>query len=102
MQRLKFDQDIRPMSEVRTGMASFLKQVHDTKRPLVITQHGKGVAVLMDVAEYEAMQEKIELLEDVQTSISQIDSGVGIEHSEAKDMVLGRIVKWRLFGPALQ
>lgn len=62
MPRLRIDQDIRPMSKFRTGIASFLKQVHDTKRPLVITQHGKGVAVLLDVAEYEAMQEKIELL----------------------------------------
>ena len=93
MQRLKFDQDIKPMSEFRTGIASFLKQVHDTKRPLVITQHGKGVAVLLDVAEYESMQEKIELLEDVQTSIAQIDSGAGIEHNKAKDMILGQIEK---------
>lgn len=93
MQRLKFDQDIKPMSEFRTGIASFLKQVHDTKRPLVITQHGKGVAVLLDVAEYESMQEKIELLEDVQTSIAQIDSGEGIEHSKAKDIILGQIEK---------
>jgi len=93
MQRLKFDQDIRPMSEFRTGIASFLKQVHDTKRPLVITQHGKGVAVLLDVVEYEAMQSKIELLEDVQTSISQIDSGVGIEHGKAKDILLTRLEK---------
>jgi len=91
MQRLKIDQDIRPMSEFRTGIASFLKQIHDTKRPLVITQHGKGVAVLLDVAEYEAMQEKIELLEDVQTSIAQIDAGVGIEHKQAKAAILGRI-----------
>ncbi len=93
MQRLKFDQDIKPMSEFRTGIASFLKQVHDTKRPLVITQHGKGVAVLLDVAEYESMQEKIELLEDVQTSIAQIDSGEGVEHSKAKDVILGQIGK---------
>lgn len=93
MQRLKIDQDIRPMSEFRTGIASFLKQVHDTKRPLVITQHGKGVAVLLDVAEYEAMQEKIELLEDVQTSIAQINSGAGVEHKKAKAAVLGRVGK---------
>ncbi len=93
MQRIKFDQDIKPMSEFRTGIASFLKQVHDTKRPLVITQHGKGVAVLLDVSEYESMLEKIELLEDVQTSIAQIDSGEGIEHSKAKDIVLGQIEK---------
>lgn len=93
MQRLKIDQDIRPMSEFRTGIASFLKQVHDTKRPLVITQHGKGVAVLLDVAVYESMQEKIELLEDVQTSIAQINAGAGIEHNEAKAAILARIGK---------
>ena len=91
MQRLKFDQDIRPMSEFRTGIASFLKQIHDTKRPLVITQHGKGVAVLVDVAEYEAMQEKIELLEDIQTSITQLNAGAGLEHNKAQKSVLERI-----------
>ncbi len=93
MQRLKIDQDIRPMSEFRTGIASFLKQVHDTKRPMIITQHGKGVAVLLDVNEYEAMQEKIELLQDIQTSISQLENGGGIENNEAKAMVLKRVGK---------
>ena len=93
MQRLKIDQDIRPMSEFRTGIASFLKQIHDTKRPLVITQHGKGVAVLLDVGEYEAMQEKIELLQDIQTSISQLESGAGIDHDAAKADVLERVGK---------
>ncbi|MBA3016309.1 MAG: type II toxin-antitoxin system Phd/YefM family antitoxin [Proteobacteria bacterium] len=90
---MKIDQDIRPMSEFRTGIASFLKQVHDTKRPLVITQYGKGVAVLLDVTEYESMQEKIELLEDIQTSIAQIEAGAGIKHSKAKEAILGRIGK---------
>jgi prevent-host-death family protein len=93
MQRLKVDQDIRPMSEFRTGIASFLKQVHDTKRPMIITQHGKGVAVLLDVSEYEAMQERIELLQDVQTSISQLGNGGGIENNDAKALVLKRVGK---------
>lgn len=93
MQRLKIDQDIRPMSEFRTGIASFLKQIHDTKRPLVITQHGKGVAVLLDVGEYEAMQEKIELLQDIQTSIAQLEAGTGIDHDAAQADVLKRVGK---------
>jgi antitoxin YefM len=93
MQRLRIDQDIRPMSEFRTGIASFLKQVHDTKRPMIITQHGKGVAVLLDVNEYEVMQEKIELLQDIQTSISQLENGEGIENNAAKAMVLKRVGK---------
>ncbi len=93
MQRLRIDQDIKPLSEVRTGIASFIKQVHDTKRPVVITQHGKGVAVLLDVTEYESMQEKMELLTDIQTSINQIDNGEGVEHDEAKEIIMQRIFK---------
>ena len=93
MKRLRINEDIRPLSEFRTGIASFLKKVHDTKRPLVITQHGKGVAVLLDVDEYESMQEKIELLQDIQTSISQIEGGHGIKHGDAKAAVLKRIRK---------
>jgi len=93
MQRLKIDQDIRPLSEVRTGIANFIKQVHDTKRPVIITQHGKGVAVLLDAHEYEAMQEKLELLTDVQISLNQLESGQGISHEDAKEKVLNRVQK---------
>ena len=91
MPRLRIDQDIRSMSEFRTGIASFLKQVHDTKRPLIITQHGKGVAVLLDVGEYESMQEKIELLKDIQISVGQIENEEGIKHQNAKEMILKRV-----------
>jgi antitoxin YefM len=93
MQRLKIDQDIRPLSEVRTGIASIIKQVHDTKRPVIITQHGKGVAVLLDAHEYETMQEKLELLTDVQVSLNQLESGQGINHEDAKEKVLNRVQK---------
>ncbi|MCK5354565.1 MAG: type II toxin-antitoxin system Phd/YefM family antitoxin [Methyloprofundus sp.] len=91
MRRMIIEQDIRPMSEFRSGVASFVKQVHDTKRPLIITQHGKGVGVLLDVGEFEAMQEKIELLEDIQTSISQLETGNGVSQGDARQEVLQRL-----------
>jgi len=91
MQKIKIDEDIKPLSEVRTGIASFIKQVHNTKRPLIITQHGKGVAVLLDVSEYEAMQEKLELLTDIQTSLSQLENGQGVAHEDVKEKVLKTI-----------
>lgn len=93
MQRLKIDQDIRTLSEFRTGIANFIKQVHDTKRPVIITQHGKGVAVLLDAHEYEAMQEKLELLADVQISLNQLEDGQGVSHEDAKERILKRIQK---------
>jgi prevent-host-death family protein len=93
MQRLKVDRDIRPLSEIRTGIASFIKQVNDTKTPLVITQNGKGVAILLGVREYEALNERLELLEDIQTSISQLGRGEGIDVRTAKKTVIKRLAK---------
>ena len=93
MQRLKINQDIRPLSEVRTGIANFIKQVRETKRPVIITQHGKGVAVLLDAHEFEAMQEKLELLTDIQISLNQLELGEGIDQENAKEKVLKRIRK---------
>jgi prevent-host-death family protein len=93
VQRLKIDQDIKPLSEVRIGIANFIKQVHDTKRPVIITQHGKSVAVLLDAHEYEAIQEKLELLTEVQASLNQLENGQGIAHEDAKEKVLKRVQK---------
>lgn len=93
MQNFKIDQDIRSMSEIRNAMASYIKQIHETKRPIIITQHGKGVAVLLGANEFEAMQEKIELLSDVQTSLNQLANGERITHQKAKDKLMKRIPK---------
>jgi len=93
MQKFKIDQDIRSMSEVRNSMASYIKQVHETKRPVIITQHGKGVAVLLAANEFEAMQEKIDLLSDVQTSLNQLAKGEDISHQKVKAKLLERVPK---------
>lgn len=94
MSRIRFDQDIQPLSEFRAGVASFIRQINETRRPLVITQHGKGVAVVLDVAEYEAMQEKIELLEEMRIAEAQLAAGQGITNEDARSHVLRRIKKY--------
>lgn len=91
MQPLRLDQDIRPLSEFRSGVASFIKHVSDTRRPLVLTQHGRGVAVVVDIREFEAMREKLAILDDIQVSRAQIAAGHGIPHDEAKTRVLKKL-----------
>lgn len=88
MRNIVIKDDIRPLSEFRSGISAFIKQVDETGRPLVITQHGKGVGVLLSVTEYQAMQEKIEMLEDIQTAMSQLAEGKGLDQKVAKSMVL--------------
>lgn len=91
MLRVRFDEDIRPLSEFRAGVATFVKQIRETRRPMVLTQRGRGVAVLVDVQEYERMQERLELLEEVYKAEEQIASGEGISHEDARARVLGRL-----------
>ena len=91
MKPVRLDEDIRPLSEFRSGVASFIKQVSDTRRPLVLTQHGRGVAVVVDIREFEAMREKLAILEDIEVSRAQIAAGKGISHEEAKARVLKKL-----------
>jgi antitoxin YefM len=91
MRPLKLDQDIRPLSEFRAGVASFVKQINDTHRPLVLTQHGRGVVVVVDIAEYAAMRERLEIIDDIASARAQLAAGEGIPHDEAKARVLSRL-----------
>jgi len=70
MARQQVIQDTQPLSGFRAEAASLIRQINETKRPIVITQGGKGIAVVMAVSEYEAMQKKIEFLEKLQTKDS--------------------------------
>jgi prevent-host-death family protein len=44
-------------------VADFVGDVCLTGRPLLITQHGRGVVVVIDVREFEAMRRRLEELE---------------------------------------
>ena len=88
MQRIKLDSDIRPLSDFRANVASIIEEVRKTKRPVVITQHGKSAAVMLDVSEYEDLLERLELLSDIQTAETQLQKGEGRSHQDARDKIL--------------
>lgn len=91
--KLRVDEDIRPLSDFRAGIASFVKQINETHRPIILTQRGRGVAVLVGVHQYQNMQERLELLEDIYRAEAQIEAGEGIPHEKAKEMALRNLRK---------
>jgi len=60
MPRIRLDEDLRPVTEFRANSAALIKQVRDTKRPVVLTQRGRGAAVLVNVEEYQRMIDVLE------------------------------------------
>ncbi len=79
---LRPSQDVQPLSAFRANAAGFLDQVRATKRPLVLTQHGKSAAVVLDVDEYEALVDEIEVIRDIRQAKAELARGEGIPHEE--------------------
>jgi len=89
--RVRPTQDIRPLADFRANLAAVVRQVQRTKRPVILTQHGRSAAVLVDASEYEALLDRAELLDDVRVAEDEVAAGRGVAHSRAKAAVLARI-----------
>ncbi|RLE21859.1 MAG: prevent-host-death family protein [Acidobacteria bacterium] len=84
-------EDIKPVSEFRARSAALIAQVQQSRRPLILTQHGRGSVVVLDVHEFEAMREEIELLRDLGIAERQIDGGHGVSHDDAKRRIFAAV-----------
>jgi prevent-host-death family protein len=82
MSQIQLDQDIRSLSDFRANAASYIERVKTKRRPLVLTQHGKSSAVLIDVEDYQKLLDKIQLLEEISTARKELDNGEGISQEE--------------------
>jgi len=91
MRKVQPSQDIRPLSEFRANVAAYVEQVQATKRPLILTQHGRSAAVLLDVGAYEALIDRLELQEDVRAAEAQIAASAGVGHGKAQAALRTRL-----------
>ena len=93
MPQINYENDIKPLTEFRANAANFVKQVKESKRPIVLTQHGKSTAVLVDVAEYQSIIEKLELLQEVQLAEQQIIDGKYLSNNQVEKRLTSRYIR---------
>jgi antitoxin YefM len=87
MALLRPSADVRPVTEFRSHASAVIEQVQRTKRPVILTQHGRSAAVLLDVGVYEALLDELAVIRDIHTAEAQLDAGMGIPH----EVVAGRL-----------
>jgi len=75
--------DIHPISDFRHNVAELIEKTKQTKRPILITQNGKGTAVLVDVANYE----ELELLAEIAKGLKDVKEGKVISNEEARKRI---------------
>ena len=92
-QMIDVTEDLCPLSEFRAETASYITRIKQNKRPLVLTQHGKCAAVVVSSDSYQAMVEKISLLEDIAAGEADISAGRIISNEDLKKKIMSRFAK---------
>jgi len=85
---IDLEADIQPVSDFRANAAAVLKQVKETGRPVVLTQRGRGTAVLLDVRTYQDLVDEVELLRDVRAGLEDLAEGRVVPNAEARERLL--------------
>lgn len=67
-----------------------LSDLHSSHDPVLITEHGKPSAYLVDVDSYDLLQERVKILEGIARGEKAIRDGDTLTHSQAKE----RMEKW--------
>jgi prevent-host-death family protein len=73
---------VKPISYVKANAADLIRELRETREPLVITQNGEARAVMQDVATYHATQETLALLRIIALGNRDVAAGRTIPSAE--------------------
>ena len=79
----RFTQDVRPITDLKTHAAEIVDHASQSRRPVLLTRHGRGVAVLLDVAEYDALMDRTEFVMAIREGEEASRAGDVVPHGEA-------------------
>jgi antitoxin YefM len=79
---LSIKQDIRPISDFRKSSAQLLKRLKADHHPIILTQRGRSVAVIIDVDTYERLDYENRFRNSYFEGVRDIEQGHVASHAE--------------------
>jgi prevent-host-death family protein len=79
--------DIKPISYFKSHTAEMIRQVGDSKNPIVITQNGEAKAVIIDVDSYQDLINTINLMKIISIGDRDIKNGNVVTHEDVKKRI---------------
>ena len=80
-----------PLTDMKRQAGKVLDALRQDRSPVVITEHGRAAAVLLDIASYEALTTRFEILQGLEEGERDIAEGRTLGWDEAK----AELRKWR-------
>jgi len=75
MKSSRFSEDVRSVTDLKQKSAEIVQQVRKSRRPVLLTRRGRGVAVLLDLQEYEAMADRLAFVDAGEAGVKEFESG---------------------------
>ncbi|MHB8868088.1 MAG: type II toxin-antitoxin system Phd/YefM family antitoxin [Thermoleophilia bacterium] len=72
---IRFSEDVVPLGDMKVNPGKIVRRVDETGRPVLLTSHGRGVAVVQALSDYEAAQEERDFMRAVVAGLADIDAG---------------------------
>jgi prevent-host-death family protein len=72
---VKFSEDVVPLGDMKVNPGKVVRRLDQTGRPVLLTSHGRGVAVVQTLDAYEAAQEEREFMRAVVAGLADIEAG---------------------------
>lgn len=81
---------IELVTTLKRQATKILAELHESKEPVLITEHGQPSAYLVDIQDYEMMQNRMEILDGLAMGETAIFENRIYTQAEAKD----KMSKW--------
>ena len=88
---MRLKEDIKTVTYLQNEATELLKQINDSRRPVVITQDGEARAVVLDVESYESLRDATTLLKLAAQGEADLQEGRVFSQDEAFARVRGRL-----------
>jgi prevent-host-death family protein len=72
---MKLSTQVRPVSYLKSHAAEIIKDITESREPMLITQNGEAKLVVMDVRSYEEHEETLALLKILALGNHEIEQG---------------------------
>jgi len=72
---VKFSEDVVPLGDMKVNPGKVVRRIDETGRPVLLTSHGRGVAVVQALDKYEAAQEERDFMRAVVAGLADIEAG---------------------------
>ena len=81
---IKFSEDVIPLSDLKVNPGKVVNHANDSHRPILLTNRGRGVAVVQALDEYGKHEEERAFLKAVAKGMMDVKEGNEISLSEVK------------------